>query len=91
MEKKKLSLEPGRHYKGTFWLNEYGEIQVRPEQKGSKPMNMKTVLENDLFCFYESKNLYKVVIKFDKVGLNPNSATNRFMFVLTQIYSYIRK
>ena len=45
MEKKKLSLEPGRHYKGTFWLNEYGEIQVRPEQKGSKPMNMKTVLE----------------------------------------------
>ena len=91
MERKKLSLEPGVHYKGTFWLNEYGEIQVKPEQKGTKPMNMKIILENELFSFYESKNLYKVVIKLRKQNLNANSATNRFMFVLTQIYSYIRK
>ena len=29
----KIDLVPGKKYKGTFWLNEYGQIQVQAEQK----------------------------------------------------------
>ena len=33
----KMQLEPGVHYTGSFWLNEYGEIQVKPANLGSRP------------------------------------------------------
>lgn len=91
MEKQKIQLEPGKHYKGYFWLNDYGEIQVKPEQKGTKPMNMKIVLEHEYFTLYESKKLFKVILKIDKSGIGLSSLTNRFMFIITQIYQYIKK
>lgn len=62
----KVTLEPGRKYKGTFWVNEYGEIQVRPEQKGSRPGNLKLVTENEHVKIYESNKLFKMTIMFDK-------------------------
>lgn len=62
----KITLEPGRKYKGTFWVNEYGEIQVRPEQKGTRPGNLKLVTENEYIKIYESSKMFKMTIVFDK-------------------------
>lgn len=62
----KITLEPGRKYKGTFWVNEYGEIQVRPEQKGTRPGNLKLVHENDTTKLYESNKLFKLTMTFQK-------------------------
>lgn len=87
----KITLEPGRHYRGSFWLNEYGEIQVRPEQKGSKPGNMKLVLENDLFTLCESSKLFKVTLKIEKATASVTNLTNRFLFILSQIQQYLKK
>ena len=86
-----LQLEPGRRYRGSFWVNDYGELHVRPEQKGSKPGNMKIVLETEMFSLCESKNLFKVTVKFNKPNLTVVNMTNVFMFIITQISQYIKK
>lgn len=91
MEKQKLQLEPGKRYKGYFWINDYGEIQVKPTAAGTKPMNMKIVLETNLFTLYESKNLFKVSLKIEKKTITIPSLTNIFMFVISQITQYIKK
>lgn len=62
----KITLVPGQKYKGTFWVNEYGEIQVRPEQKGTRPGNLKLVSENETTKLYESTKCFKLTITFDK-------------------------
>ena len=39
----KMNLEPGVKYRGTGWINEYGEFQFQREKKGSKASNLKIV------------------------------------------------
>lgn len=86
----KLELKPGRRYRGSFWLNEYGEIQVRPEQKGTKPQNLKIVLEHETFTLYESKDIFKVAVKFDKQKFDLSQAMQRMLFILQQIKQYLK-
>lgn len=86
-----IQLEPGKKYRGTAWLNKYGEVHFRPEQKGSKPQNMHIVLEHENFALYESKEIFKVTIKFDKANFNVPDATKRFMFILGQLIAYMKK
>lgn len=54
---KKISLVPGKKYKGYAVLNEYGEINFTPAQVGSKPDQKKIVVEREDFTIYETKNL----------------------------------
>lgn len=84
----KIKLEPGRKYRGTAWVNEYGEIQFRPEQKGTKPKNLKLVLECDSFSIYESSNIWKVSVKFDK-PFNVRQAASKMTFVLSQVVAHL--
>lgn len=86
----KLQLEPGRKYRGSAWLNEYGEIQFRPEQKGSKPGNLKLVVENEMFSLYESKKKMKVMMNFEKSNFDIATASHRFLFVASTIKQYIK-
>lgn len=86
----KLTLEQGRKYRGWAWLNEYGQIQFTPQQKGTKPGNFKLVLEHEDFSLYESKKLFKVTMKFPKHGFALRQATNKFIFILDQIVSYLK-
>ena len=86
---KKLKMEPGRKYRGTAWINEYGEIQFRPEQKGTKPNNMSVVLEHEEFTIYESKDLFKVTFKFPKIGLTMRKAWDTSFFAFTQLKVYV--
>lgn len=87
---KEIQLEPGKKYRGTAWLNKYGEVHFRPEQKGTKPQNMHVVLEHENFSLYESKEIFKVTIKFAKANFNIMDATKRFSFILGQLVSYMK-
>lgn len=53
---KKITLEPGKKYKGYAVLNEYGEIQFTPAQVGSKPDQKRVVKEADDYTIYSTKN-----------------------------------
>lgn len=87
---KEIQLEPGKKYRGTAWLNKYGEVHFRPEQKGTKPQNMHVVLEHENFSLYESKEIFKVTIKFAKTNFNVMDATKRFSFILGQLIAYMK-
>lgn len=85
-----IKMEPGRKYRGSAWINKYGEIQFRPEQKGSKPQNLHLVIEHETFSLYESKDIFKATVKFDKKNFNLQSATQRMLFILSQIVAYLK-
>ena len=85
------TLEAGRKYRGTFWLNEFGEIHVRPEQKGTKPGNMRLVAENECFSLYQSKQQWKLTVKFNKTDFTLHNATQRLLFIVSQIKQYTKK
>ena len=75
----KMSLKPGVKYRGTGWVNEYGEFQFTPEQKGSRPSNLKIVHQGDDFAIYESAHLWQVKVNFRKTNFD----TTRFMAVFS--------
>lgn len=87
---KKINLEPGRKYRGTGWINEYGEMQFRPEQKGTKPTNLHLVQEHEGYSIYESDHIFKVVIKFEKKTLVASQVANRMFFIVSQLLSYLK-
>ena len=89
MTMQQLKLEPGRKYRGSAWVNSYGELHFRPEQKGSKPSNLSIVMEHESFTFYESKDYFKLTMKFRKGSSSTHSLTARFLFILSQIKSYL--
>lgn len=84
-----LKLVPGKKYRGSAWVNNYGEIQFRPEQKGTKPGNLSIVLEHESFTLYESKEIFKVAVKFDKGSFDVRSALAKMTFIVTQIQQYM--
>lgn len=86
----KLTLEPGRKYRGSGWVNEYGEIHFRPEQKGSKPQNMHLVYEESDLSISESANFFKIMVKIEKKSFSTMSVANKFMFLLTKIKTYLK-
>lgn len=57
-----LQLEVGVTYKGSFRLSRNGMITVKPYQEGSRPTNLKKVIEGDRHVIYRSKNVTRVVI-----------------------------
>lgn len=63
----KMELEPGVHYRGSYWINEYGESFFRPEQKGSNPCGLQKLTEGDNWVIYTSKNVVRVVVSLPRV------------------------
>lgn len=63
---KKITLQPGKRYKGYAVLNEYGEINFTPAQTGSKPDLKKIVKEADDYTIYETKNYILATIKMPR-------------------------
>lgn len=84
----KITLEPGRRYKGTFWVNEYGEFQCRPEQKGTKPGNFKIVADQNDTIIYESTNYFKLVVKVPK-NLDTKTVIDRTTKATLNLISYL--
>lgn len=85
----KITLEPGRKYKGSFWLNEYGEIQVRPEQKGTRPGNFKLVNEYNEGKIYESAKTFKVSMVLPKT-LSPTQLASQWSHFLLILLTYFK-
>lgn len=62
----KLNLEPGRKYRGSAWINEYGQFEFMPERKGSRPGNYRLVHDNGAVTIHESSHFFKLSIKVGK-------------------------
>lgn len=60
----KRIIEPGKKYRGSGCLNEYGQWTFTPDGIGTKPDNMKVIKENraENFSLYESRRLYVIKI-----------------------------
>lgn len=72
----KIELEPGVHYRGSFWRNEYGEMFFRAEQKGTNPCGLQKLTEGDNWVIYTSKNLVRVVLSLPRI--EPNELRKMF-------------
>ncbi|MBQ0050132.1 MAG: hypothetical protein KBT12_07880 [Bacteroidales bacterium] len=66
-ERQRMALEPGRHYRGSFWINEFGEISVQPEQKGKNPCGLEKLTQGDNWVVYTSKNVVRVVVSLPRL------------------------
>lgn len=66
MGRKKMTLVPGKKYKGVGGITEYGETFFNPYQRREQPNNMKLVKEKDNFSLYESGNYLKISVKIKK-------------------------
>lgn len=66
-QKQRLTLEPGKHYRGSFWINEFGEINVCPEQKGKNPCGLEKLTQGDNWVIYTSKNVVRVVVSLPRL------------------------
>ena len=87
----KMNLEPGVKYRGTGWINEYGEFQFQPEQKGSKPSNLKIVHQEGDFVIYESAHLWQVKVNLKKTMINSLQLMQIFSSACGMLYKYINK
>ena len=85
----KMSLEPGVKYRGTGWINEYGEFQFTPEQKGSKPSNLKIVHQESNFAIYESAHLWQVKVNFQKSLIEDFNFVQVFTVACGKLVSYL--
>lgn len=61
-----MELQAGTKYKGYFWVNEYGEIQVQPEQTGANAGRMKIIKEGTGWTVNNTQKKVIVHISFDK-------------------------
>lgn len=66
MEKTKIVMEPGVRYRGSAWINEFGEIHFMPEQKGSRPTNMRIVWTEGDTTIYESRKFFRISVQVPK-------------------------
>jgi hypothetical protein len=87
----KMSLEPGVRYRGTGWINEYGEFQFQPEQKGSRPSNLKIVHQEGDYVIYESAHLWQVKVNFKKTNVDFENFLQVFTAACSKLVSYLRK
>ena len=86
-----MSLEPGVKYRGTGWVNEYGEFQFQPEQKGSKPSNLKIVHQEGDFVIYESAHLWQVKVNFKKSNIDTTMFMQVFTTACGKLLNYFKK
>lgn len=91
--RQKLNLIPGKHYSGSFWLNEYGEIHVQPTNEGSRPGGgaYSLVHEEEDYSIYESKNFWKVSVKLPKAALKVTKVLNAFSQASWKLANYVTK
>lgn len=68
MEKTKLTMEPGVRYRGSAWINEFGEIHFQPEQKGSRPSNLRVVYQQGETTIYESRRFFRISVQIPKTN-----------------------
>lgn len=84
MGMKKMQIEPGVKYKGYYWVNEFGEIQVQPEQTGVNAGRMKAVKDGDGWTLKTTQKQIIAHINIDK-GENALDRMKLFMNKVNEI------
>lgn len=67
MRKQRLNLEPGVKYRGYGFVNEFGEFEFTPEQKGINKGKRKLLKNGDCFNIAETKQCVIVHITLPRV------------------------
>lgn len=65
---KKLELKPGVKYRGYFFVNEFGEVQVVPEDTGSRAGQKKLLSQGDGFTVSYTKRSVIVHLNIKRRG-----------------------
>ena len=65
-ENGKIIFKQGVKYRGFAFINEYGEWAFRPHKPSDNPNGMKIVMEIDNDTLYESSNMWKLTLRFNK-------------------------
>ena len=81
---KPMKLEVGVTYKGSFKLSNNGQILVKPYQQGSKPTNLKKLVEGDRHAIYGSSHLVRIVISIQKG--NPEDIRQAYKEIIVDCY-----
>ena len=86
----KMDLRVGKTHRGTFWMNEYGEIQVRPEQSGTNPQGLCKHSEGHYYTIYTSKNSVQVRLTFPRLRMSEivPMVKETFVEVIKKFYLY---
>lgn len=66
--KKKLDIVPGQRYRGWGMINDFGEFEFVPEEKGAHEGQIKAVKQGDNWKICESKNFVIINLKVNKEG-----------------------
>lgn len=61
-----MELEVGVLYQGSFKIDRTGKISVRPYKQGTKPNNLKKVVDGDRHAIFMSKKLIRIVISIQR-------------------------
>lgn len=67
---KEIEIIPGKCYKGSAFLNKYGQWVFTPENKGSRPDAVKMIFQSlqNGYTLKETKNYFIVTVKAKKIG-----------------------
>lgn len=88
--KKKLDLVPGIRYKGYALVNEYGQIQFDPEEKGAHEGRIKEVKRGDNYIVKESREYILLSIKV-KRGETALDRVQNLMNVVNQLVNIFKE
>lgn len=83
----KMDFEPGVHYRGSLWVNEYGEMNFRAEQKGTNPCGLKKLTDGDNWVIYTSKNLVRIVVSLPR--LDSREIRKMFSSAVTNVLAHL--
>lgn len=61
-----FKIQVGISYQGSFKLQKNGMIKVKPYRQGTKPNNLKKIVDGEQHAIFESKNLIRVVFTLRK-------------------------
>ena len=95
MEKlKKLKIEPGKSYRGSAYLNDYGQWVFTPESKGAHADRLKMIFHspNEYYSIKETKNRLIINVSIPKkqgdISTNLSRLTNSFCKALKKLSQY---
>ena len=92
--RKPMTMEPGRRYKGSAMINEYGEIEFRPYQKeeGQNPrFRSLRGADGDAWRIMTNKDCVRIVVTADRLQASKDlqeALRSAFITALTELKNY---
>ena len=89
----KFQYEPGKRYKGSFWVNEYGQAFFNPYKKSDKENTngYRLVSDSEHISLCESGRKWRIAITIPKEGLTIPKALAFFTAASSELLNYLVK